>query len=173
MADGKYKVNNSSIPLEVLSFSDAKAGIIYNLLLDTYSKFGELVQQEKTIWKEFDRFIFDNLNFMNDCGFITVEDKNPIGFMSWDPRCIPMSIEIGHNCIINKCKGKGKGIEQLRIGINKILKMKPNKIIVKTGRNDFFLPAQKMYESAGFKMKSIHRTENELVPEIIEYEMII
>ena len=44
---------------------------------------------------------------------ITVLDGEPIGHISWDPRHKPDYVEIGHNCIITKYKGKGYGYFQL------------------------------------------------------------
>jgi len=54
-----------------------------------------------------------------------------------------------------------------------IKNMKPARITVKTGNVDFFKPAQRMYTSAGFKFKSIINKDNLLVPEVIEYELLL
>ena len=86
---------------------------------------------------------------------------------------MPISVEIGHNCIIENFKGLGKGKEQLLLGLETIAHMKPSKIIVKTGNIEFFNPAQKMYMSVGFKMKSIIEKEDRVVPEVIEYELLL
>jgi predicted GNAT family N-acyltransferase len=110
---------------------------------------------------------------MDDCGFVTLDDTAIIGFMSWDPRNMPVSVEIGHNCIIEKLKGCGKGKEQLLLGLKTIASMKPSKIIVKTGNIEFFKPAQKMYLSVGFKLKSIIKKDDNLVPEVMEYELLL
>lgn len=108
---------------------------------------------------------------MDACGFVSLDEKDIIGFMSWDPRKLPVSVEIGHNCIIRCFQGRGKGREQLLFGLGIIKNLKPSKIIVKTGNIDFFKPAQKMYASVGFKMRSITTKEDILVPEVIEYEL--
>lgn len=89
------------------------------------------------------------------------------------PSNMPVSVEIGHNCIIGKFKGRGKGVEQLLLGIDIIKNMKPSKIIAKTGNIEFFKPAQKMYASIGFKIRSIINKDDSLVPEVIEYELIL
>ena len=143
------------------------------MLLDAYSKSKELTKYFRNSWREFDSFIFDNLSFMDDCGFVSLDNGNIIGFMSWDPRNMPISVEIGHNCIAENFKGRGKGLEQLRLGLETIVNLKPSKIVVKTGNIEFFKPAQKMYTSVGFIMKSICVKKDSLVLEVVEYELLL
>ena len=154
-------------------FSEFDKGLLYSLLNDSYLKFPELSAACHETWKEFDSFVFDNLSFMDHCGFVSVLNETPIGFMSWDPRNSPVSVQVGHNCIINEYKGKGYGRSQLSIGMNIIKSRKPERIIVKTGNINFFIPAQRMYCSAGFIQKQISFNNDPLVPELIEYEMIV
>jgi len=59
------------------------------MLFDAYSASAELVSLYKKDWQEFDAFVFENLHFMNDNGFVSIEDGFPVGFMSWDPRQLP------------------------------------------------------------------------------------
>ncbi|MGD1007140.1 MAG: GNAT family protein [Ignavibacteriaceae bacterium] len=160
----------------IKKFSETTEGTIYKSLLYAYSEFPELTDFFKDSWLNFDKFIYNNLSFMDYNGFITVDNKIDgnfvIGFMSWDPRKLPISVEIGHNCIIKNYQGKGYGKKQLLIGLDMIKNMKPFRIIVKTGKVDFFKPAQHIYTSAGFKFKSVIKRDNLVVPEVIEYEFI-
>ena len=159
--------------METRRFSEYGAGTLHKLLIDAYSEAPELIKRYSEEWKAFDSFVYDNLSFMDECGFITIEDNNVIGFMSWDPRNLPDSVEIGHHCIVKARQGFGKGEEQLLLGIDKIKDMKPKRIIVKTGHIDFFIPAQRMYLSAGFKYKKKIKRNDDLVAEAIEYELEI
>lgn len=131
-------------------------GTLYNLLLDSYSLDMNLTNAYKEDWLKFDEFVFNNLNFMNNCGYISLINNQPAGFITWNPEKLPESIEIGHNCIINKHKNKGYGKKQLSLALNKIKLLDPKSIVVKTGNSPFFIPAVKMYESAGFVKKALY-----------------
>jgi Acetyltransferase (GNAT) family len=159
--------------METRRFSEYGGGTLHKLLIDAYSEAPELIGRYSEDWKAFDSFVYDNLSFMDECGFITIEDNNAVGFMSWDPRNLPDSVEIGHNCIAKAYQGFGKGREQLLLGIDKIKSRKPKRIIAKTGHIDFFIPAQRMYLSAGFKHKKSIKRNDDLVAEAIEYELEI
>jgi hypothetical protein len=159
--------------LETRRFSEYDRGILLRLLLDAYAGAPELVERYGADWAEFDSFVYDHLSFMDACGFMAVEDGRAVGFMSWDPRRLPDSVEIGHNCIVRACQSLGKGKEQLRLGLDRIRELRPKKIIVKTGRLDFFLPAQRMYLSAGFRFKRTIERSDDFVREALEYELEI
>jgi RimJ/RimL family protein N-acetyltransferase len=158
--------------MNIKKFSETPEGTLYKSLIDAYSEFPELTDFFKDSWQDFDKFVYSSLSFMDYNGFVTLDDNVVIGFMSWDPRGLPESVEIGHNCIIKNYQGKGYGKEQLLLGLEMIKNLKPKTILVKTGNVDFFKPAQSMYTSAGFKFKSIIMKDNLLVPEVIEYELI-
>ena len=64
-------------------------------------------------YKEYDDYFYDHLDIADKYCFVTVLDGEPIGHISWDPRHKPDYVEIGHNCIITKYKGKGYGYFQL------------------------------------------------------------
>lgn len=156
-----------------LKFSDSRRGTLFKLLLDAYSENILIVNRFYKSWEFFDGFIYDNLEFMDQAGFISEKNKKRIGFMSWDNRLAPESIEIGHNCIIRKYQGKGFGQKQLLKGMSLIQEQEqePKKIIVKTGNHSFFIPAQKMYERAGFIKKGIKKLADNVISEVIEYEL--
>ncbi len=124
-----------------------------------------------TSWKEYDKFFYDNKDIADQYSFITVLDGEPIGHISWDPRHRSDYVEIGHNCILTKYKGKGYGHIQLKEAIRRIKEYDNlKKIIVTT--NELFVPAQRNYESVGFK--KIRERENKGTPftgKYIDYEI--
>jgi hypothetical protein len=158
--------------MQINPISNYPRGTLYDLLADAYSGEKLLVESYRDDWKEFDDFVFDNMAFMNDNGFVSEENKKPIGFMTWDPKGLPGFMRIGHNCIRKKFQGMGKGREQLLSGLGMIRSFMPKEIRVSTGNTDFFLPARRMYESVGFTRKSIVSVENYPVPEIVEYRLM-
>ena len=73
------------------------------------------------------------------------------------PRHKPDYVEIGHNCILTKYKGKGYDHIQLEEAIKRIKEYNDlYKIIITT--NALFVPAQHNYESVEFK--KIREREN-------------
>ena len=136
--------------VEFKKVSDFKRGTLLELLKDAYSFDSRYEQNCNSDWLDFNNFFFDNLNIANKCGFITTLNGEAIGFISWDPRNMPEYVEIGHNCIVLKYKGNGYGKIQLQEAVNRILSTNVRKIIVTT--NQTLIPAQRMYESIGFKI---------------------
>lgn len=159
--------------IEFKKFSEFERGILYKQLLDAYSFDIRCKSAWEKDWIEYDNFFYDNLRFTNDCGFIMLLNGEPIGHISWDPRNLPRYVAIGHNCILTKYKGKGYGhilLEEAICRIKKYVGIK--KIIVTT--NEITFPAQKNYESVGFKQ--IKRRLNNEYPfsgDYIDYELIL
>jgi len=141
------------------------------MLSEAYANFPELVRAESLSWEEFDRFVYANLTVMDGNGFLSEEDGALIGFATWDPRKLPESIELGHNCVLPAYRGRGLGKEQLSLALAGISERKPHSIVVKTGANPFFLPARRMYEAAGFKRTGTEKRNDPLVPEIVVYRL--
>ena len=126
-------------------------GTIYNLLCEAYSFDKRWEEANKEKWRaEADDFFFDHLDISDKCLFISTINDKPIGVVMWDPRQLPDQVTIGHNCIIPEYKGYGYGIEQMKEAIIRIKNQGAEKILVSTNRP--LVPAQKMYESVGFKI---------------------
>lgn len=155
--------------IEFKKVSEFNRGILLDLLKDGYSFDNRYEENCLSDWQEFDNFFFDNLNIADKYGFITTLNNEPIGFVSWDPRKMPEYAEIGHNCLRTRYKGKGYGKMQLQEAVNRILKSDVEKIIVTT--NDDLIPAQRMYESVGFKFNQKRKNtgEEDFVKEHIDY----
>ena len=124
-------------------------------------------------WQEFDDFFYDNPHIAEVSGFMTVLNNNPIGFVSWNPTNLPISVEIGHNCISDKYKRNGYGLRQMQEAVKRIITQGAEKIIVTT--NEILVPAQHTYESAGFKF--VNKCEEPNIAEYagmrINYEIIV
>lgn len=159
--------------IEFRKFSEFQRGTMFELLKDSYSFESRYEGDWITNWKEADDFFYDNLQIADECGFITTLNGALIGFICWDPRKMPEYIEIGHNCISTKYKGNKYGKMQLQEAVNRITKKNVKKIIVTT--DEQLLPAQKNYESVGFKF--VKKRENTCNPEyagkLMDYEMIL
>lgn len=158
--------------IEFRNISNFPKGTLYKQLVDAYSFNENCKKYWDGMWKEYADFFYSNLDIADKCGFITLIDNIPVGHISWDPRNRPNYVIIGHNCILTKYKGNGYGKLQLQEAIKRIKKYDVKKIIVTT--NEFTLPAQKNYESVGFKKVLIR--ENKEIPfagNYIDYEMML
>lgn len=153
--------------------SEFPKGTLYNQLVDAYSFNDECKKIWDASWKEYDNYFYDNLDIADKYCLITVLDGEPIGHISWDPRHKPDYVEVGHNCILTKYKGEGYGHIQLEEVIRRIKEYENlRKIIVTT--NEIFVPAQRNYESVGFKKVNVR--ENNETPfsgKYIDYELVI
>ena len=129
-----------------------------------------MIEYKKT--SDFPKGTFYN-QLADKYSFVTVVDGEPVGHISLDPRNCPEYVEIGHNCILTKFKGKGYGKLQLQEALRRIKEYEGlKKIIVTT--NAFLLPAQKNYEAAGF-VKVGERTNNKtpFTGNYIDYEIVV
>lgn len=159
--------------IEFKKISAFSKGTLYSQLVDAYSFNDNCKKYWNDMWKEYDNFFYENLdNIADKFGFITVVDGNVVGHISWDPRNIPAYVIIGHNCIISKYKGNGYGKIQLEEAIRRIKEYNIKKIIVTT--NELTYPAQKNYESVGFKKIGVRKNnETPFSGDYIDYEFNI
>lgn len=160
--------------IEFRKISDFNRGILYELLVDAYSFDERYKQCWDRNWKKFDDFFFDNLGIADQYGFVTTLNGEPIGFISWNPRKRPQYVEVGHNCIATKYKGKGYGKKQLSEAVLRIHQYDElQKIIVTT--DELLQPAQHNYESVGFKL--VRRRANQGIASFsgnfIDYELVL
>jgi ribosomal protein S18 acetylase RimI-like enzyme len=151
-------------------FRDHQPGLIFDLLMKSYESYLEMVQIEKESWKKFDSSIFSNMDTIGKCGFVSCLEDKPIGFASWDPRNHPELVIIGHNCVLPEYRNRGFGRLQVLEMMKRFKDMEFKKAKVWTGSTPFFLPAQKMYKSCGFK--EIRKIPHEKIPnfDVIYYE---
>jgi GNAT superfamily N-acetyltransferase len=133
-----------------------KKGLLFFLLSRSYQALlndDQLKHQEELIddWKEFDEAAFQNPKTIGRCVFVTLLGREAIGFGSHNPRRWPETGIVGHNCILPGFRGHGYGRAQIRETIERLRKQKFIKAGASTGDHPFFLPAQKMYLSCGFR----------------------
>lgn len=106
--------------IEFRKISDFPKGTLYDILIDAYS-FDERNRQiwDKN-WKETDDFFYSHPEIADEYGLVTCLDGEAIGFVTWDPRHRPDYVEIGHNGIRGKYKGRGYGRLQLLEALRRI-----------------------------------------------------
>jgi GNAT superfamily N-acetyltransferase len=146
-------------------------GTLYDILQDAYA----FDDRNKGIWDEnwheTDDFFYDNPDVANKYGFVTCVDRQPIGFITWDPRHRPEYVEVGHNGIREQYKGKGFGRMQLAEALFRIKGYEGLKrIIVGTNSN---LVAPRNYESVGFTLydRKANATESAFTGDYLYYEI--
>lgn len=137
------------------------------MLADAYSFDPRWAAEHFEDWRSFDDFFFDAPAIAEKYGFITVVDGEPVGFISWDPRHRPEYEEIGYNCILEKYRRRTYGTLQLQEAMRRIMLDRPKRIIVTT--NASLVPAQKMYERAGFR-KVGERPSPSFAGALLDYE---
>lgn len=159
--------------IEFRKITEFPRGTLCALLRDGYSFEPRFERDCLSQWREFDDFFYENPHIAEFSGFMTVLDGIPIGFVTWNPTNLPISTEIGHNCISAKYKGNGYGKRQMQEAVQRIIGQGAKKILVTT--NEVLVPAQHTYESAGFKF--VGKTEEpnyaEYAGKRINYEMVV
>jgi len=137
------------------SLNNMNRGDIFKALKTIYFDYkninNSLYLEWSKSWKEYDEFIFNNPNTVGEAGFATFVNSTFSGFCSWDPRKAPDNVIVGHNGVLHEFRGKGIGVIQVKEMINRFKKAMYKNIIVSTGDEKFFIPAQKMYMRCGFK----------------------
>lgn len=124
-------------------------GSLARMLEDAYSFDPRCREHWGADWREYDDFFYDHPSIAESCGFVTMLDGAPVGHITWDPRNLPGFVILGHNCILTPYKGQGLGGAQLREAVRRIAALGAKEIQVTT--SELTLPAQKNYESAGFR----------------------
>lgn len=163
--------------VEGLSFAaieDFPRGTLYNMLLDAYSFEPRWQATFDDSWREYDRFIYGNPRIAKSCGFISVYDGQPIGHITWNPTNAPEHVEIGHNCVLCKYKGRGYGRIQLLTALDIIRReYAPYRITVTT--NAQLSAARRNYESVGFRLirTRVNDSKCAFAGEYMDYEIAI
>ena len=143
-------------------------GTIFSLLRQSYAPIWN-DKLEETMRKA-DQDTFANPDTIGACTFITCLDGQPIGFASYDPRQGPDLAIIGHNCILPEYQHRGFGCRQIAELLRRLKEKGFRKVTVTTSGHHFFVPAQKMYLTCGFKEV---RRFGQHPDQTIEYEIHI
>lgn len=152
--------------------SSLKQGDLFKILYKSYEGLlsQKIINKNKYIenWKKFDKDAFTQSK-VGKCVLVTHLKSKLIGFSSYDPRHFPDYGVIGHNCILPEYRGKGYGKRQIENLLKIFKKNNCKKAQVQTGSIEYYLPAQKMYLSLGFK--EIERHYDKIRGyEVIDYE---
>ena len=159
--------------IEFRKITDFPRGTLYELLADAYSWDERNRRIWDRNWKETDDFFYDHPDIAGRYGLVTCLDGEAIGFVTWDPCHRPDYVEIGHNGIREKYKGRGYGRLQLEEALRRIREYEGLKrIIVCTNSN---LIAPRNYEAAGFVLydRKPNRTESTFTGDYLYYEIIL
>ncbi len=159
--------------IEFRNVSDFPRGTLYDILVDAYSFDERNRKNWDADWKQTDAFFYDNPEIADKFALLTCLDGSPIGFVTWDPRNIPDHVEIGHNGIREKYKGRGYGRLQLEEALRRIRAYKGLKRIIVTTNANFIAP--KNYESAGFVLhdRKPNTTATAYVGDYLHYELVL
>ena len=153
------------------NFDSLEKGTIFDALSKIYSTYpfkeNDIKNEWCENWKEYDQLIFNNMETVGKAGFVTMNQEIMLGFCSWDPRNVPEYVIVGHNGILPAYRGNKYGSMQIFHMLELFKKHGFNKAYVTTGAEDFFIPAQKMYEACGFREIERFIQKN---CEVIKYE---
>lgn len=150
-------------------------GIIRHLLIRSYentlesSGGGSLPASAK--WPAFDAGLFDCMDTLGNCAFITCAGDQVIGFASWEVRCVPRQGVIGHNCILPEHRWRGYGKTQIQEVLSRLRAAGAVKAVVITGDDPFFMPARRMYLACGFHETPRRACRPDMTYDAIKYEL--
>lgn len=156
--------------MEYLTIDNFGRGVVFDLLHRTFEP---LMNQElEAKLRRYDEQIFDNLDTVGACVFLTQHENELIGMASWDPRQFPKAI-VGYNGILPEFQGKRFGKQQL---LELLRRLKANgftEVAAKTGDHLFYEPSQNMFKSCGFD--EINRCEISSDPRYgsIDYHLVL
>ncbi len=146
---------------------------MYDILRDAYSFDPRNREIWDANWRESDDFFYDHPGIAEKYGLVTCLDGEPIGFVTWEPRNQPEYVEIGHNGIREKYKGRGYGRLQLTEALNRIRQYPGLKRITVCTNANLVAPAN--YESAGFRLRDrkTNDTGSAYTGDFLYYEIIL
>jgi len=151
-----------------------RRGIIANLLKKSYE---ELVLSNPGVWKkeamkwnEFDQEVFQYPDSVGNCVFLTLLERQIVGFGSYDPRNRPAFGIVGHNCILPGFRGQGFGKHQLFEILRRFQSLGIKTAKASTSSHPFFVPARRMYVSCRFIEVGRRPWDVDRSLDIIEYE---
>lgn len=148
-----------------LRFSPATVhppGTVFNILHRIYVPPYSTILERKI--RAFDEEVARHPDAVGACTFVTWVGEAAVGMGSYDPRKAPECAVIGWNGVVPEFRGRGIGKAQIQ-EILRILRCRGiARACVTTADEEFFVPAQRMYEACGFV--EIRRTSDHT----IEYE---
>ncbi len=98
----------------------------------------------------FDSDVTDHPHTVGACTFVTCSGSEPVGMASYDPRQRPERGLIGWNGVVPEYRREGIGRAQIQEIIRIFQSRGIQNACVITSHEEFFVPAQRMYEACGF-----------------------
>lgn len=161
--------------LKFTPIGDQTPGLIVSLLKESYAEIlaadREHWEPEAVKWEQFDREVFDHLDTVGACVFLTWFEDQLIGFGSYDTRQKPEIGLVGHNCILPAFRGKGFGKAQIREMMQRFRTMGIQAAKTSNLAGPLHVPAQRMYTACGFQEVRRHPWVGDPEQTVIEYEM--
>lgn len=147
------------------------AAILKICYADMISSDPSLWGDEAEGWERFDADIYEDLDGIGDCTFLSWHGDDLIGFASYDPRQWPARGIIGHNAVLPEFQGQGFGRQQIEEILRRFRDRGFKRAKVSTLDHPFFAPARSMYLASGFS--ETRRIPWEGSPEfrLIEFEL--
>ena len=141
--------------LAFTAFDQRPQGTLAEILLQSYAPLLKEVSPEteaelRRSWQEFDRVAYEAVETVGRCGFLTFVDGELVGFGSWDPRAWPEMGRVGHNCVRPNWQRRGYGLSQMQEILGRFRVRGFATAEARTGEQDFFEPARRMYARCGF-----------------------
>ena len=138
-------------------FKQYRPGLVFQLLTESHSSLlrelpGPVVGELLAEWEEYDAAVFEEVDTVGSAGFVSVLEKDVVGFASWDPRGMPAVGAIGHNCILPQFRGRGFGEHQVQEILRRFGQEGAEMARVLTDEHPFYAPAVRMYERCGFQI---------------------
>ncbi|MEW5826423.1 MAG: GNAT family N-acetyltransferase [Candidatus Bipolaricaulota bacterium] len=127
-------------------------------------------EDEAATWDAYDREVFDSPKTVGACLFLTRLAGRVAGFASWDPRGRPAHGSIGHNCILPELRRRGLGKLEIEEVLRRFQELGVRTAKVSTCDHPFFVPAQRMYLSCGFRETRRGAWERDPSAALIRYE---
>jgi GNAT superfamily N-acetyltransferase len=149
------KPEATDVVLRFTGIDRAGEGVLVSLLRQAYASLlltdGSRWPREGKAWGAFDHVAFTSAE-VGRCVFLTWHGDSLVGFGSFDPRGAPRSARVGHNCIVPAFQGRGFGGLQLQEIMRRLHELAIIDAEAFTLDLPFFLPARRMYQSAGFRL---------------------
>jgi RimJ/RimL family protein N-acetyltransferase len=154
---------------------EVEPGVISRLLRESYADLIEAEpdpwRSEARRWDEFDAEVFAHSDTVGECTRLTWCGEELVGLLSYDPRGRPAYGVIGHNCVLPAFRGRGFGTAQVREILRRFDEMGIGLAKVSTCDHPFFVPAQRMYESVGFREVRRDRDRGDVRSRLVHYEL--
>ena len=144
--------------IQFTSPTEHPQGTLFDLLKRSWAPLWEPKLEEKI--RQFDSDVSDYPETVGACTFLTCLSSEPVGVGSYDPRPGPERGMIGWNCVVPEHQGKGIGKAQILEILRILRSWGIRKACVITADEDFYVPAQRLYEACGFTRVHTSRNNN-------------